>query len=793
MSTFAVIYLLDQAIFNPNLSAGIVSYSLEHAQHIFKRIIGHALDSMPDWAQPLAPVIQRSAREITFKNGSFLRVDTTLRGGAYQLVLVSEYGKTCARNPLKAEEVITGTLQTVPINGRIIIESTGEGNSGFYAEMCQNAVARGNDNLALLEYKMFFFPWYLELDYQMDQAVSYGVELTDYMAKIEKETGVNISQKQRYWYAHQKSILGEKIKQEFPSTISEAFLSSSDAYYFQLSIEKAYQDHRCLQTNPYDPLTHVYVAMDIGVNDLTVMAFFQIVHGEIRFIDYYEDKNKGVDFYARYLQQDKKYLYHTIFLPHDAAHRDGIVVENTYQRDFQRLFAQTNTKFIVLKRTDKNLQISNAKIKFDRCVFNLSRVKPFLDQLGKYRKKWSEQYGKYEDSPHHGIECFIGETLVETDIGEKRIDQISIGDKVITPNGLRLVKNVFKHKTKELIMIEKGDSSIICTPHHKVFTKKGLIKASSLTYNSYVLTKNEEDIWKRIGLSGEEKGLGFKDYFVLMSQGQLSSLMGTNTNYTSADIIEEQSTVDCIGICGPSITEKFLKAITFIISMGTQKIMTFQTCNACQGMNISKCTTKFGRAVKKDKDVLRNEFKVCWIKESSLKKHVEYAVRIMKPYILGLFYVRPIAIQSPVHYQEKILNQEPVSNAFRSINAINTAIKNSAPQSVPIRLGGQIEKEHPQSKPAKSAEKNSTERDILKSGHVLKVVELNLDTEVDVYDLEVECDHCYFANGILVSNSNYADCFQYCCSAVTHVEAVGDMKGALQKHKEIVENRRLKI
>ena len=146
MSTFAVLYLMDSVIFNQNLSAGIVSYSLEHAQHILKRIIGHALDNLPDWIKPLVEVTQRSAREITFSNGSFLRVDTTLRGGAYQLVLVSEFGKTCARNPLKAEEVVTGTLQTVPINGRIIIESTGEGNSGFFAEMVSNAVQRGNDN-----------------------------------------------------------------------------------------------------------------------------------------------------------------------------------------------------------------------------------------------------------------------------------------------------------------------------------------------------------------------------------------------------------------------------------------------------------------------------------------------------------------------------------------------------------------------------------------------------------------------------------------------------------------------
>jgi len=167
MSTFSVLYMLDETIFKSNLSAGIVSYSLEHAQHIFKRILGHALDNLTPFAKELAGVIQRSAREITFRNGSFLRVDTTLRGGAYQSVLVSEFGKTCARNPIKAEEVMTGTLQAVPVDGSVIIESTGEGNSGFYAEMVNAAAQRGNENLSPLEYKLFFFPWYLESLYSI--------------------------------------------------------------------------------------------------------------------------------------------------------------------------------------------------------------------------------------------------------------------------------------------------------------------------------------------------------------------------------------------------------------------------------------------------------------------------------------------------------------------------------------------------------------------------------------------------------------------------------------------------
>jgi len=398
MSTFAVLYMLDETMFNSNLAAGIVSYSLEHAQHIFKRILGHALDNLMPYAKEFAGVVNRSAREITFKNGSFLRVDTT-----YQSVLVSEFGKTCARNPLKADEVITGTLQAVPINGQVIIESTAEGSENYFYEMCTQSAQRGNENLSPLEYKLFFFNWLCEKTYRMQQPVTIDYELLEYFNKIEKELDCTIDNEQRNWYSHQRSILGDKVRQEYCSTISEAFLSNSDAYYFQQGIEKAYNESRCLSTSLYDALEPVYIAMDIGVNDLTVILFFQVVHGEVRVIDYYEDNNKGVDFYCNFLLQDKKYIYHTIFLPHDAARRDGIVVENTYERDFKRYLQHTNTKVIVLKRTDKNLQINNAKIKMDRCVFAINKVKPLINYLNKYRKKWSEAEGRYLDQPMHDI------------------------------------------------------------------------------------------------------------------------------------------------------------------------------------------------------------------------------------------------------------------------------------------------------------------------------------------------------------------------------------------------------
>ena len=399
MSTMSIIDMLDDTLFTDHTATGIVSYSLDHAQHIFKRIINHALDTFLPELRDRIQIESRSAREITFGNGSFLRVDTSLRGGTYQNILVSEFGKTCARTPLKAEEVITGTLNAVPLNGKVTIESTGEGMDGYFAEMCLEASQRGNDNLNKLDYELMFFPWFDQEEYNILSPVEISCDETDYFNEVEELTGTKLSLEQRYWYVSTSRIQKDKMKQEFPSTVKEAFISKSDAYYFAEYIERAYKEDRCLYTSLYDACQPVYVSMDIGVNDLTVMIFFQIVHGEIRVIDYYKDNNKGVDFYAHFLLQDKPYLYHTIYFPHDSENRSPIDPVNSYEKDFRRMFSGTATRFIVLPRTNKQELISYAKNKFNRCVFNVTKVKTLLDQLSKYRKRWHETTGSYLEEP----------------------------------------------------------------------------------------------------------------------------------------------------------------------------------------------------------------------------------------------------------------------------------------------------------------------------------------------------------------------------------------------------------
>lgn len=165
-TTFWCMYFLDKAIWKDNQQIGIISHSIESAQSIFRRI-RFALDTMHPDLKECIGVKQDSARQLVFRNNSLIRVDTTMRSETLSGLLVSEYGRVCAHWPAKAEEVVTGALNTLSKTAECVIESTAEGIDGYFYEMCQKALARGNDDLTELDYKMFFFPWWQFSEYTL--------------------------------------------------------------------------------------------------------------------------------------------------------------------------------------------------------------------------------------------------------------------------------------------------------------------------------------------------------------------------------------------------------------------------------------------------------------------------------------------------------------------------------------------------------------------------------------------------------------------------------------------------
>jgi hypothetical protein len=211
-----------------------------------------------------------------------------------------------------------------------------------------------------------------------------------YFLELEKE-GINLTHAQKIWYWKKYNVLGEKIRQEFPSTAQESFLASADAYFYANEIQQARKDRRIIPLR-YNPEHLVYVSFDIGVFDHTVLWFYQVYDQQIYFIDYYEDNNKSYDFYLQHMLQNKSYHYGTVFLPHDSHKRDDVTLI-TYADKVRKILQEKHIDVIVLKKDDIITGINLTKVMLNRCYIDDIKCAQGIDHLTKYKRRWHEQAG----------------------------------------------------------------------------------------------------------------------------------------------------------------------------------------------------------------------------------------------------------------------------------------------------------------------------------------------------------------------------------------------------------------
>ncbi|BET62918.1 terminase [Yersinia pseudotuberculosis] len=247
-STGIDIYLLDQALFNNNLSCGIIAQDLPAAGEIFSTKISIPFDNLPVWLRATFPVSTRregaNGGHIEFAHGSKIRVSNSFRSGTVQRLHISEHGKICATYPAKAKEVRTGTLNAIKDGCIVFIESTAEGVGGDFHTMSTRAMDLGQLNLPLTsqDYKFHFFAWWHDPKYQAPVPAG-GLRLSkyhqEYFAAVEQAMGITLLDEQKQWYIRKEIEQQEEMKQEFPSTPSEAFLTSGRRVFTAINVMQA--------------------------------------------------------------------------------------------------------------------------------------------------------------------------------------------------------------------------------------------------------------------------------------------------------------------------------------------------------------------------------------------------------------------------------------------------------------------------------------------------------------------------------------------------------------------------
>lgn len=410
-TTLVAILWLDHVLFVADQRVGIVAHDRESAEVIFRDKVKLAYDRLPAALKQMMPLSRDSATELVFAhNNSSIRVATSMRSGTINRLLVSEFGKVCAKYPDKAAEIVTGSLPAVPLDGVIIIESTAEGRDGEYARMVAKAQELQQSGTALTkrDYRFHFASWIGDDTYRIDASRPLQAKDIEYFDGVEAKTGATITPEQRAWYvATRDSDFGgdqERMWQEYPSVPDEAFAVSTEGTYYAVQLAAARKSGRIGQV-PYNPSHPVNTFWDIGSSDGTGIWLHQKVGAMHHFIGYIEGWGEPYEYYTRKLQA-LGYMWGTHYLPHDADHKRQQGSSTSAPIDMLRALGLGGIWSIVPRVSEISHGIQLVRQCFAMCAFDDS-CKAGLEHLGSYRKTWNDRAGCWSDQPRHDIhsEC----------------------------------------------------------------------------------------------------------------------------------------------------------------------------------------------------------------------------------------------------------------------------------------------------------------------------------------------------------------------------------------------------
>lgn len=152
---------------------------------------------------------------------------------------------------------------------------------------------------------------------------------------------------------------------------------------------------------PFEPERPVMTAWDLGFTDDTAIWFFQMVAGEVRVLDYYEDAGKGIEHYADILKAKKKlnhWTYGTHFLPHDARARTLAAGGKSIQ---QQLHAHNVGRIVIAPRLDVEEGIQAGRATFPHVWIDAENCAAGIEHLRNFKREWDDEKKVFSMRPVH--------------------------------------------------------------------------------------------------------------------------------------------------------------------------------------------------------------------------------------------------------------------------------------------------------------------------------------------------------------------------------------------------------
>lgn len=409
-TTLICILWLDHALFNGDQRCGIIAHNREAAEAIFRDKVKFAYDKLPPVLREMFPLKSENKSEILFAhNNSNIRVATSVRSGTLNRLHISEFGKICAEYPHRANEIITGSIPSVPKEGILVIESTAEGREGPFYRMTlrSQGLYDRRAQLTVRDYRFHFSAWWEAEEYRLDPAgVAISPSDIEYFASVEARIHRQLDAEQRAWWVATRDadFSGDETQmmQEYPSYPEEAFAVSTRGTYYAPQLARARREGRITKL-PFDARARVNTFWDLGLSDEMSIWLHQQIGPNDHFLGYYEAAGEPLSHYVRWLDgwaRERGALWGKHHLPHDGAHRrPGTNQLKTYADMLNELGYRDIE--IVPRIDDKTRGIQMVRDKFHTAWFDADGCKEGIEHLTHYRKEWNIRLGVWSDRPRH--------------------------------------------------------------------------------------------------------------------------------------------------------------------------------------------------------------------------------------------------------------------------------------------------------------------------------------------------------------------------------------------------------
>lgn len=446
-STFIQIFYLDCAIFNSNENVFIIAQDKDAASAIMETKIKFAYNNLPAEIKEIRKVVKSNSDEFLLNNNSKITVTVSARSATATRIHSSEMAKSYIKDPEKTHEFWTGTLPALIPGGTCCIESTAEGSSGdFYEAYMNKAMDHPQDQNTFMRH---FYSWWRSPEFTSDvpPAGGFDSDLRKYFNELKEKYGIELSERQKNWYAAMSRVLGFKMKQEYPTVDVEAFEQTNESQVWGRPLALMRANGRVKNT-PYLRNYPAVVAFDIGHSDLAACWCAQFVEDEPRIFAYLEIRKGEMSWFLEKFAA-KGYSFRLVLLPHDAAHgsfKDG---DRSLASEVENWGYNV---YVVPKTKDKLKDVYETGKFIPECRFNSdpeSGVPDGLKRLENYRKKKSPDGGYLMDPNHDSngncdaADAFrylattfemIKEELYEEDMN-KYLDDMYNPDRDVGPTG----------------------------------------------------------------------------------------------------------------------------------------------------------------------------------------------------------------------------------------------------------------------------------------------------------------------------------------------------------------------